>query len=287
MVCLIKRVKKMRFMAILLGLPWACSAFAATQNALPSCYSYAKLSDSAKPVATELFVVIDQTTPLDAALQQAVANNIKPFLRAGNAFSVTRFSAFTQGYYTDVLVFARLDFPLDDDLRNDTGKAQLARFDQCMNIQAPNAAKLGGGALKKAFRGTTSEVSKSDVLSSLKDISTKVKQSTARQKVVLLVSDMLENSSVSSFYVKQAVRKIAPEKELKLVQDNQLFGDFSGARIYVLGAGLLPEGAKQTKSAYRDPKTMAALQQFWRSYFQKSNGQLVEFGQPALLNPIR
>lgn len=277
----------MRFWTVLLSLPFACSAFAATQNALPSCYAYAKLNAPARAAATELFVIIDQTTPLDATLQQDVANNIKPFLQAGNAFSVIQFSAFTQSHYTDVLVSAQLAYPLDDALRNDTGKAQLVKFDQCMDIQAPNAAKLAGGALRKAFSGTTSGVSKSDVLASLKDISARVKQSTAQQKVVLVVSDMLENSSVSSFYAQQAVRKIEPEKELKLVQDNQLFGDFAGARVYVLGAGLLAEDAKQAKGVYRDPKTMAALQQFWRGYFQKSNAQLVEFGQPALLNPVR
>jgi hypothetical protein len=54
----------------------------------------------------------------------------------------------------------------------------------------------------------------------------------------------------------------------------------------VLGAGLLAEDAKQTKGIYRDPKTMGALQQFWQGYFEKSNAKLIEFGQPALLNPI-
>lgn len=276
----------MRFYTALFSLPLACSAFAASQNALPDCYSYAKLNNPAKPVATELFVIIDQTTPLDTALQQAVANNIKPFLQPGYAFSITQFSAFTQGHYTDVLVSAQLNYQLDAGSRNDIGKAQLSKFDQCMTIQAPNSAQLAGAALKKAFAGTTAEVSKSDVLASLKDIAEKVKKSTAQQKVIFLVSDMLENSTVSSFYSNQAVRKIEPEKELKLVQDNKLFADFSGARIYVLGAGLLAEDAKRSKGVYRDPKTMASLQQFWRSYFQKSNGQLIEFGQPALLNTI-
>lgn len=276
----------MRFYTALFSLPLACSAFAASQNALPDCYSYAKLNNPARPVATELFVIIDQTTPLDTALQQAVANNIKPFLQPGYAFSITQFSAFTQGHYTDVLVSAQLNYQLDASSRNDIGKAQLSKFDQCMTIQAPNSAQLAGAALKKAFAGTTSEVSKSDVLASLKDIAEKVKKSTAQQKVIFLVSDMLENSTVSSFYSNQAVRKIEPEKELKLVQDNKLFADFAGARIYVLGAGLLAEDAKRSKGVYRDPKTMASLQQFWRSYFQKSNGQLIEFGQPALLNTI-
>ncbi|QLG89958.1 hypothetical protein HQ393_14580 [Chitinibacter bivalviorum] len=260
---------------------------ALAQSALPSCYEYAKLPAANLASNTELFVVIDQTTPLDASLQQSVANNMKPFLEAGNTFSVMQFSAFTQGHYTDVLTNATLDHALEADARKDIGKNQLAKFDQCMAIQSPNAAKLAGAALRKAFSGTSSDVAKSDVLGSLKDISNKIKQSSAKQKVVLLASDMLENSSISSFYAKQAVRQIDPQKELKLVADNQLFADFGGAKVYVIGAGLLTADASKPKGVYRDPKTMAALQQFWRTYFEKSNAKLVEFGQPALLNPLR
>lgn len=98
---------------------------------------------------------------------------------------------------------------------------------------------------------------------------------------------MLENSSVTSFYANQAVRQINADKELKLVADNQLYGDFGGARVYVIGAGLLAEDAKHPKGIYRSTQTMQALSKFWTGYFQKSNAELVEFGQPALLNPIR
>lgn len=114
-----------------------------------------------------------------------------------------------------------------------------------------------------------------------------MRQSKAQHKIVLLVSDMLENSSVTSFYANQAVRQINADKELKLVADNQLYGDFGGARVYVIGAGLLAEDAKHPKGIYRSTQTMQALSKFWTGYFQKSNAELVEFGQPALLNPIR
>lgn len=41
------------------------------------------------------------------------------------------------------------------------------------------------------------------------------------------------------------------KKELKLVADSQLFVDFGGARVYVIGAGLLAEDAKQRKGRFR------------------------------------
>jgi hypothetical protein len=104
----------------------------------------------------------------------------------------------------------------------------------------------------------------------------------------LIVFDMLENSSVSSFYSDKgsSVRKIGPAKELKLVAENDLFRDFGGAKVYVIGTGLLPDDATKAKK-YRDPKTMQALASFWKNYFEKLNGNLVELGQPVLLGPIK
>ncbi|MGY1490231.1 hypothetical protein ACW4YW_12525 [Methylobacillus pratensis] len=266
---------------ILLGV----AGLAQAGGAVLACY-HAKLpSPSLKP-ATEIFVVIDQTTVFDNALKQSIANNLRPFLSANNAFSVIRFSAYTQGQYTEVLTAGSLDPLIDQDARNDISKPVLAKFDQCTANQPKQASQLAGAALKKAFGGSSASIPKSDVIGSLKDISNRVRQSKASQKVVLVASDMLENSSVTSFYINQAVRTIQPEKELALVEKQGLFGDFAGARVYVIGAGLLADDAR-AKAVYRSPQTMQALENFWKQYFQRSNAQLLEFGQPALLNSIR
>lgn len=276
-------MKKMLFLylALLTGL-----AGADQLNAVPTCYNDKIVAPTAATQA-ELFLAIDQTTPFNADLQQATANNVRPFLQANQAFSVVQFSAFTQGHYTSVLVSGKLDATLSKSARDDVSKPLLAKFDQCMSNQPKLAARLVGGAMKSAFGESSSDIAKSDVFASLKDISSKVKQSKADKKIVLIASDMLENSSITSFYAKQSVRQINPEKELKLVADNQMFGDFGGAKVYVIGAGLLAEDAKQAKGVYRSPQTMQALGNFWKSWFEKSNAELVEFGQPALLNPVR
>ncbi|RJF96003.1 hypothetical protein [Noviherbaspirillum saxi] len=276
----------MKYAAFLLGMAVMASAIAGQSDAVPSCYD-SKLPTKSVPLDTELFVAIDQSTLLDNALMQSVADNIRPLLAQNNGFSIITFSAYTQGRYMEVKVSGKLDPAMDTSQRNDISKPLLAKFDQCMAKQAQYAGQLIGTALRNAFDGTSSEIAKSDVLGSLKAISLKVRESTARNKVVLLVSDMLENSSISSFYDKgQSVRKIDPAKEMKLAEESQMIGDFSGARIYVIGAGLLSDDANKSKR-YRDPKTMQALSAFWQTYFEKSKGQLVEFGQPALLNPIR
>lgn len=279
-------MKKPFLVTLLLSAMAFCMSSMAVTDAIPSCYD-SKLSAPAVPLTKEIFVIIDQTTLLDDQLKQSVANQIRPFLTAGNGFSVLVFSAFTQGKYTQLLTSGQLDHPLPAAQRNDVSKPRLSKFDQCMTRQSALAGQAVGGALRTAFEGTSGEIAKSDVLASLKDISGKVRQSQATEKVVLLVSDMLENSSVSSFYASQSVRRIDPEREMKLASDSKLIGNFGDARIYVIGAGLLSDDAKKNKAAYRDPKTMQALASFWKSYFDKSKAQLMEFGQPALLNQVK
>lgn len=264
---------------------FSCAAVAGNTDAVSTCYSE-KMPAQRNATDTEIFVVIDQTTLFDGGLKQSVADNIRSFLKPGNAFSVMQFSAFTQGHYTDVLVSGKLDPVLAKAARDDISKPVLNKFDQCMAGQPKLAGQLVGGAMRAAFEGSSIDITKSDIFASLKDISGKVRQSPAQHKIVLLASDMLENSSITSFYAKQAVRQINQEKELKLVEDNQLFGDFGGARVYVIGAGLLAEDVKHPKGAYRPTQTMQALSRFWAEYFHKSNAELVEFGQPALLNQI-
>jgi len=255
-------------------------------DAIHTCYDKS-IQSGGVPIDTELFVAIDQTTVLDTRLKQLVADNIKPFLQPNMGFAILTFSAYTQGHYTEVLASGKLDAPVDQAKRNDIPKLALAKFDQCITRQPQQAAQLVGSALRSAYDGTTSEIAKSDVLASIKSISTLVQNSKAQNKIVLIVSDMLENSSISSFYADHglSVRKIDPVKEMKLVDDNQLLGDFGGARLYVIGAGILPDDVKRSNS-YRDPKTMQALATFWKTYLEKSKAHLVEFGQPALLNPI-
>lgn len=275
-------MRKLLSLSVLL---FSCAVMAGNTDAVPTCYKE-KMPAQKPATDTEIFVVIDQTTMFDGALKQSIANNVRPLLKPGNAFSVIEFSAFTQGHYTDVLVSGKLDPVLAKAARDNISKPVLNKFDQCMAVQPRSAGQLVGKAMRAAFDGSGSDIAKSDILAGLKDISGKVRQSAARHKVVLLASDMLENSSVSSFYSKQVVRQINPEKELKLVEDSQLFGDFGGARVYVIGAGMLAEDAKHPGGVYRSSQTMQALFRFWREYFKKSNAELVEFGQPALLNPI-
>ncbi|HEY2023182.1 MAG TPA: hypothetical protein VGH68_18900, partial [Paraburkholderia sp.] len=171
-------------------------------------------------------------------------------IKPGTAYTLFDFSAFSQGHYTEVVTRGVIESPIADKLRDDISERALRSFDACMVGQSNYAKKALLAAVGQVESAATNELAKSDILAALKDISDKVRASSASNKVVLLASDMLENSSLSSFYAHNAVRRIDPEAEMKKAVAAGLIGDFGGARVYVVGAGLLTGDAK-TKTVYR------------------------------------
>lgn len=273
---------------LMIGAALLCgAASAAVEDTVPSCYDH-KLGVTPAVSGTELFLLVDQTTLFDATLQQQVADNARLFMGPSNAFSIMTFSAFSQGRYLQVVSAGNIEPAIAAAARDDISKPLLSKFDACAKRQPQIAMQTIGAVLRAAFAGASPNLAKSDVMAALKSMSGRVKNSSASRKTVLIASDMLENSSVSSFYDGKgtSVKNIDPAKEIKLAGENDLFGDFGGAKIYVIGAGLLGDDAKKG-SKYRDPKTMRSLINFWNLYFQKSNATVVEIGQPALLNNIR
>ena len=278
--------KSLLSLSLLAGLlTISTAACAGAQNDIPSCYAANNLNSLATPPGRELFVLIDQTTVLDDNLRQSVRENVSQFAKPGNAFVIADFSAFSQGRYMEVLNAGTLESPLAEKVRNAIGVNVLKNLDACIRDQGNFAAKMMASAINKSMQNSSDELAKSDVLSSIKDMSTRVRQSQAKEKIVFIVSDMLENSSITSFYSARNVRSIDPAKELIAADKSGQIGDFGGARVFVLGAGVVPEA--KGKKIYRDPKTMASLKHFWNEYFIKSKAQLVEFGAPALLSPIK
>lgn len=254
-------------------------------NDVPSCYLANHFKAPTAGLEQEFFLAIDQTTVFDDRLRAQIVDNALRSVHAGSAYTVIDFSAFSQGRYTEVVTRGVVEprFPEKD--RDDVSERALRSFDACMTGQAAFAKKSIVATVQQIEAGATNDLAKSDILAALKDMGDKIRTSPASDKVLFLASDMLENSSISSFYSHNAVRRIDPTVELKKAVAAGVIADFGGARVYVLGAGLLTEDVKKTK-VYRDPQTMAALKQFWSAYFKQSNANLVEFGEPALLGAV-
>lgn len=272
-----------------LALAAAAPCAAGVINDVPSCYTANKISAKKPQLERELFVVIDQTTVFDDKLKRSISENVWENLQANTAFTIVRFSAFSQGRYTEVVTTGVIEPPLPDAIRDETSTKLIGKFDACMAGQLKFARDHAIKAVSASLSDAASDLVKSDILAALRDVSARVKASPAKAKLVFLASDMLENSSVSSFYAPgNRVRKVAVEPELAAAAKAGLMADFGGGvAVHVIGAGLLAPQGPGAKPNYRDAATLSALADFWTRYLEKSGAQLVQFGAPALLQPVR
>ncbi|MEZ8142077.1 hypothetical protein A1OO_19090 [Enterovibrio norvegicus FF-33] len=254
------------------------------RNDIPSC-SQGLPDDLVTTTAErELFVIIDRTmsASLNDRIMQETYGQISRFIRPGDSIQIIQFSSYNKDGFTSIALKGKTDMPLSKDSRDEVRKSQLAKFDKCLKDQKRYFLAKTGFALKDSF-SAQENTDFTEVLAALRDISTQiVKNSNAKDKVVLLISDMLENSASTSFYQRGSVRTIDPKKEIDQVIDRSELGDFAGARVYVMGAGLLPGG-----QSYVSSTKMNAIERFWSGYFSESNSDLRGFGKPLLLTQFQ
>lgn len=265
-----------------------CAAPALAADDIPSCYAANQLPVPGEPDRA-LFVLIDQTTLLDSNLIRDLGRQLQGLIVPGTSFHILSFSAYSQGRYLQPLASGTLEAPLTEkSLRDATSVKQLKSLDGCLKSQQAFGAKLAAKAVGDALQGASGDLARSDVIGSLASVSKAVSESAARKRLIFIVSDMLENSSVSSFYTQDRMRQIDPAAELEKLRKANIKADFGGASVYVMGAGIVPEAAgRKAALNYRSAQSLDALKRFWGGYFTQSNATLVEFGTPALLTPIR
>jgi len=263
------------------------AAHAAERNDIPSCYAWAKLdAQQPAPSGRELVVIIDQTVHMNEALQKSAWAHVNRYVRPGDAVRLYQFSAFLQDHYLRLPFAGRLEAPLAGKVRSRIGVDTLKQLDTCLAQQMTFFRDRFGKLFVASFADPATDVARSDILASLQKIGADLTaragtNGTTTDRVVLLISDMLENSSTTSFYRAGRGRTIDPQVELAHAQP--FIADFGGARVYVHGAGLIGSAAGGTAAgSYRDGNTLRQLEQFWRDYFRRSNASLQGFGAPEL-----
>lgn len=261
-------------------------ARAGLRNAIPSCYAAGHYGFKARPPRHLLYVLIDQTVKLTPSLQKSVVDTIDELIKPGTKVVVAEFSAYSQGRYLRVVKTGIIESAMTKHERNNVPVSSLGSFDNCMRDQIEYARMLFGKAATAVMKDSTSSLDQSDILLALRTVSKPIRIAAAKDKLLFMVSDGLENSSVTSFYSAGTVRRIDPATEMRKVIAHRLLGNFGGGRVYVLGGAFMPaaaSGSLAARNGYRDPQVLQALHEFWRLYFQKSNATLVEFGEPALV----
>lgn len=284
------RVKLKAIVAgLLVSATMVSPALAGVDNDVPSCYAATHIVPPTTPYDGMVYVLIDQTVLLDQTLQQSVLENAMRLIGPGVRFAVAEFSAFSQGHYLQVLHTGVIEKPLEAERVENTPIAAAKNLAQCLDKQKAFARQLAASSIVESLKSSTSSLDKSDVMLALKTVSSAIEADHAAKKVVFVVTDGLENSSISSFYSHNAVRKIDPKAELAKAKEAQVIGNFGGARVYILGGGMMAPaetGSKAQKNGYRDPDVLRNLSDFWRAYFLESHADLAEFGEPALISPV-
>jgi len=260
----------------------ALSTLMLARNDVPSCYAALKMDNPNPTVEKELFILVDQTTPLDKNMMIYTYKNMMKFIKNGYAVTIASFSANANGKYTDVAYAGKLENLLPENAKHDIAKKTLRKYQGCMNGQYKYAKKKATKALVSVLKGANKKLPHSDIIKSLDDIATHIiKPSQASKKVVLLVSDMIEHSSITTFYSKGLIKKIDVDKEMSKVKNSGHLANFSGADIYVIGTGVIG------KKGYRDAQTLKRLTDFWEQYFAQTNANLKALGTPMLLEDIQ
>lgn len=272
----------------LAALALACSApVQAREGDVPSCYAANRMSEPAPAARRAVFLLIDETTLLNPALQSAAWQAVAPLIVAGTELTVVRFSAYSQSRYTSTAFSGLVEEGVPESERHAISVKKLRQFDECLAGQRSFMVKKVQTAMAQSFGNASTDLAKSDVLAAMNDVSVSVRAARAPQKLVLVISDMLENSTVSSFYERNGMRAIDPAAEIARVRKAGMLGDFDNARIWVMGAGLIASDTTGKKAVYRDPIRLKALQTFWTDYFAQSKGNLIDFGTPELKQSIR
>jgi len=267
----------------------ASTARADVINSIPSCYAANNITPFGPDHDKMVYFLIDQTVLLDKNLQTMVLENIQRTLQPGTRFTIAEFSAFSQGRYLNVVETGVIEQPIPQDQLENVVVDSIGPFNTCMRDQMAYAQRTAISNAQQVMNDSTSSLDQSDILMALKTVSTAVKEDTATDKVLVLVSDGIENSSITSFYSHDTVRLIDPSKEMDKVTANQMVSDFGGAKVYVVGGAMMPaakNGTQSTKDGYRSPNVLQGLSDFWSKYFTTSNANLIEFGEPALVDPV-
>lgn len=249
-----------------------------------SCYDYADLMTQ-KPdtYQRDVVVMIDQTVNLDINLKKTVHMQLGQLLSSGDRIRVVPFSANAKGRYTNVIFDGTFDTGLTEEQSNAVNRIKLNKFNSCMEKQTSGAIHLVHKKLKDSFHNNEENYPNTELVGSLMSVSNTIFSNTDKgRKILILVSDMLENSDVSSFYVNGRVRVINAnsefEKYVPLISEKAL----SSVDVFVIGAGYVMGG-----NAYSSQAALNSLKDFWTKIITKSGGNLLGFGTPQLLNDIK
>lgn len=236
-----------------------------------SCYAD-QLEEQTPLIKRGLLVLVDNTVEFDQGIREHAFKMIMDFMserdRQGGSDRVfiMSFSHHGSGRFKGI----RQDWRLEPS-PTDTGgipRGILRSVQRCLDDSQAEELENIRKVLEEVYTESDSDIPKTELMWTLKKTSEEVIPALrAEETFLLIVSDMLENSDITSFYRNKV---IDPTKEMQKVEKSDAMADYPGTRIYVVGAGYLAKNGE----------AMRKVKSFWRWYFERSGGQLCEYGDP-------
>ena len=183
--------------------------------------------------------------------------------------------------YTRIRADAKLDRMLSRDAAFTVPKRKLKELKLCLAGQKRSLTRVVGTALEAIYAESSNDLPNTELVATLAKTSREILPTLeARETYLLIVSDMMEHSDVTSFYRAGNIRTIDPEAEMRKVETSGVEAVYPGTVAYVIGAGYT--GTEK----YRSAKVMRAVEDFWRLYVERAGGRLESFGTPSMFGDI-
>lgn len=244
-----------------------------------SCYQQLDLEMPENNINSALYIFIDQTMPLNSRMRSNLNTLLSTHPKSGEQVRVARFSPNIKGQYTELSYEGSLDSKPSEAYLYQLKESQKEALKACINRQKTEEKQALTRAIKRNLEFINTQLPRTDLLYALKRLSeTVLINDTIDDKTVLIISDGLENSEVSSFYRRRSIATINSEKEMSKVIKHQLLADWHGAKVYMFGLGNIKDERKYIK-----PSQLESLKKFWNSYLTAGGATVKELGTPALL----
>lgn len=226
-----------------------------------------------------LYVLIDETVPLTKNMKKKVVTLLSEWGRAGDMVKIARFSASYRDLYPELVYVNKIEMKPGDRYMFNLSYKDKRKVLSCLDEQKKTFKTSFAAQLTRSLKALNPKIPKSELLGSLKLLSKQIYlPDNAMEKTVFLISDGMENSSISSFYAKGKMRNINTRKEISKLRRKGMMGFWKKSKVYMYGLGLMPD-----KKSYAKPETIQKLKRFWAQYFVESGGKVKAIGSPELL----
>ena len=260
-----------------------------------SCYAKVGIKEPPPLIKRGLLVLVDNTVEFDQRIRDEILRKIIAFMSEhdrpsgiakdpkkdpkigdGDRVIIMSFSHYGSDRFTGI----RGDWRLEQLLVNTGGvpRSDLRDLRRCLARQVQYRRSYIQDRLGAIYKDSDRDIPKTELIWTLVRTSRELIPIFEVEEIFLLiVSDMMENSDITSFYMRG--KAIDPNAQMRKMEKTDVIANYSGVNVYVMGAGYTEDRSHPTK-------VMRKVKNFWQQYIERAGGRLCELGTPLMFGNI-